>query len=448
MMKQRTQNFALGLTALVFLALFLATFIFLYPAWQAGGRRIEVYFRHETGMAPLKIGSPVLLGDSLEVGRVRRVTVRELKDAPGEGPYRTVFVVEADVSKDVPLYGNCTITTNQPAIGGSGYVSITNVGTPNVPLTPPVRGEPPASMSAAVSALSRRLLADGGLLDHLTDAADPKVEGGLMYKVLASLDDVNAITRELRTQMSPAARSALVYKLHVILDDVNAATAALRSELVRGDEGALLAKVHLALAHLDEGLSEAAALLKENRPLIHESLASVQRSTHIAEQELLPALRAELDPTNPAATLGKIHLAMDRTNAALADVQTMTAEGKRLMALSRPTLEQILQNFLDTSAQVRTLTLELILNPAKLLYPPSPEREARLVAFRAASSFADAAAELDAAAGRLEALLKSAPPEGRLSPQDDQDLREVFDAVQASFQRFEHAEQILWDKLK
>jgi hypothetical protein len=447
-MKPRTQNFALGLTAIAFLALFLATFVFLYPVLQRGGHVIEILFRHEDGMAPLKPGSAVLLGDSLEVGHVRDIELRELPDPQRKGIRSTFFVVAAQIRTDLPLYGNCDITTNQPAIGGSGYVSITNLGTSNVPLAPPLIGRPPLSFSAVLSTLSRRLLAEGGLLDELAEAANPKVESSLMYKLLASLDDINAITRELRNQASPDAQDALLHKLHRVLDDVNVATAALRTELSKGDDDALLAKTHLALTHLDEGLSEATALLKDSRPVVQDTLASVNRATRNVEQEVLPALRAELDPANPASTLGKVHLAMDRTNAALAEIQTMTSEGQRMVVLSRPVLEHMLANFLEMSEQVRMISQELLLNPSKLILPPPPEREAKLVVFRAASSFAEAATQLDEAAARLEAVLKTLPSEDQATAGDRQELQNIFDSVRGAFERFTRAEDVLWEKLK
>jgi ABC-type transporter Mla subunit MlaD len=448
-MKQRRQDFALGLAVMVFVVLFVVTLLFLYPVLQAGGRAVEIHFRHEDGMAPLKAGSPVLLAGSLEVGRVRAVRVEEL-DAPATkgGRKRTVFVVQAELREDIPLYGNCEITSDQPAIGGSGFVSILNVGTPDVPLAGPIQGLPPQSLSATIGALSRRLLAAGGLVDQLSRVVDSEAEGSLLHKLLVSLDDVNAMTRELRAQMSPDQQEALLYKLHRVLDEVNATTAGLRAELSAGNDAALVAKLHLALTHLDEGLSEAAAMLKENRPVIRSTLATVEHAVRTVDQDVLAVLQSELDPANPTGTLGKLHTAMDRVNASLADVRSMTAAGQRMVVLSRPALEKTLENFQGMSEQLRLASQEVLLNPSKLIWGPSREREEKLLVFRAASNFAEAASQLDQAAGRLEAVLKALPADGRAAELDTREIESVYQAVQAAFQRFDRAEQVLWEQLK
>lgn len=448
-MKQRRQDFALGLTALVMLGLLLGTILFLYPLLHARGWGLEVHFRHEDGMAPLKSGSAVLLGGSLEVGRVREVRVEEVDDpsAP-DAPKHTVFVVHAEISSDIKLHGNCEITTDQPTIGGSGFVEILKVGTPDVPLVQPIQGLPPESLGAAIGALSRRLLSEGGLVDHLDQALDPELEGSLLHKVVLSLDDMNAMTRELRAQINPRDQKALLSKVHLILDSLNVTTAALRTEMAGGDQATLLGKVHAALDELGRSLTEATAMLKEDRPLIKDTLTSVERASRTVDRELLAALLAELDPANASSLLGKVHLAMDGVNASLDDIQAMTTTGERMVAVSRPKLEKAFGHLVAAGENLEQGTLELLLNPSKLLWGPGPQRQEQLVVFQAARNFAEAATQLDNAAGRLEAVLSTLPPEGRVSEADNRELRAIHDSVRAAFQRFERAEEALWEQLK
>jgi hypothetical protein len=448
-MKKRRQDFALGLAAIVFVAGFLGTVLFLYPRMSAGGHAIEIRFPHEEGLAPLKAGSAVLLAGSLEIGRVSEVGVKQLTVPTAEGPrQRTFFVVKADIQSDVPLYGNCQVTTDQPAIGGNGFVSILNVGTPDVPLSGPITGLPPQSFSAAVSALSRRLLGPGGLVDRLSEAVDPDGQKSIVRKVLLSLDDINAMTQQLRTQVNPDEQGALLAKVHRVLDDLNATTAALRAELSTGNDTALLAKVHLALTHLDDGLTDAAAMIKENRPVVHDALSSVEHAARTVDEDMIARLKNELDPANAEGTLGKLHLAMDRVNASLEDVRSMTSAGARMVVLSRPALEKTLANFLYMSDQLRLTSQEVLLNPSKLIWGPSHERADKLLVFRAASQFAEAASQLDDAAARLQAVLQTLPAEGPSGAADAKELQKVYDAVQAAFQRFGRAEDVLWEQLK
>lgn len=449
MTKQRQQDFALGLTAIVFLTLFVGTILFLYPMFQATGREVVIHFRHEDGMAPLQPGSAVILGGSLQVGRVVDVHVEEVPDVqqPGGHP-RAVFVVRTEIDHNVPLYGNCQITTDQPAIGGSGFIAITDVGTPDVLLQQPIRGLPPQSLSAAIGTLSRRLLAEGGLVDDLSNAVDPNTEGSVMYKILASLDDLNAMTRELRVQLSPGDQQTLLSRLHRVLDDLNATTASVRQQMAVGDDAALLAKVHVALDRLSIALAEATAMLQEDRPLVLQTLTSVAHAAETVDQQILANLRGELDAANPTSLMGKLHTAMDRVNGSLSDVQAMTADGGRMVALSRPVLEKTLGNFQAMSEQLRLASQEVLLNPSKLIWGPSRQREEQLLVFQAARNFAEAASQLDDAAGRLEAVMKTLPADGQAGPTEKQELLAIHDAVRAAFQRFERAEQVLWDQLK
>ncbi len=448
-MKQRRQDFALGLAAIVFVAVFLATVLFLYPRMQTGGRIVEIRFPHEEGLAPLKVGSPVMLSGSLEVGGVHDLQIEQLLVPAAQGPQkRTFFVVKASIRDDVALYGNCQITTDQPAIGGNGFVSILNVGTPDVPLTGPIIGLPPQSLSAAISTLSRRLLSPGGFVDRLNEAVDPDAEKSIVHKMLLSLDDINTMTRELRAQANPHEQATLLNKIHRVLDDLNATTAALRAELAAGNETTVLAKVHVALTRLDEGLSEAAALVKENRPLVHDTLGSLEHAARTVDEELLSRLKTELDPANATGTLGKLHVAMDRVNASLENIRTLTAAGERAVVLSQPVVERTLENFVSMSDQLRLASQEVLLNPSKLIWGPNREREDKLLIFRAASQFAEAASQLDDAAARLEAVLKTLPAEGRGTEADAKELQSIYGAVQAAFQRFGRAEEVLWEQLK
>ncbi len=46
MKKTRNQDFVLGLTTLVVIALLVSTVLFIYPLLRGGGREIVVYFDH------------------------------------------------------------------------------------------------------------------------------------------------------------------------------------------------------------------------------------------------------------------------------------------------------------------------------------------------------------------------------------------------------------------
>jgi len=447
--KRRQQDFALGLTAIVVFLLFLGTVVFLYPNLGARGKTLLIHFRHEDGMAPLKPGSAVLLGGSVPVGRVRTVRLQTApRDVGASLPPHLVFAVEVELDATLELYGDCQITTDQPAIGGSGFVTILNVGTPGHPLVQPIPGRPPQSFQAAVGTLARRLLSEGGLIDQLSDAADPAREGSLMYKIVAVADDLNAMTRTLRTQLDAQQQQTLLSKLHEVLDDLAATTAAVRGQMRTGDPEATLGKLQLVLDRLGEGLAHANALLDDSRPLVMDTLTSVAHAARKVDEELLVQLQRELDPANPDSLTGKTHQAMDQVQAALANVQALTTEGERMVAVNRPMIESAIRNLKATSEALLHGIQELALDPSRLLFGPGPQRGRQILVFQAARSFATAASELNDASGRLEAVVRTLPASGPLSPADQQELEAVRTTLRTSFERFEAAEQALWELLK
>jgi len=447
-MKTRQQDFALGLTAIVFLVLFVATIVFLASAYRGATQTIVVHFRQEAGLAPIKPGSPVLLSGAIDVGQVTKVEPREITVESPRGPQRrAVIVVEAEIDRAIRLYGNCEITTDMPLVGGSGTLVIANIGTPDVPLTDrPIEGLPPQGL-AAFSAVSRRLTAEGGLVDRLDRMLDPEADGSLLNKVMQSLADVNAVTGELRTQLSVAEQRTLLGKIHRILDDLSATSTALREQMRADNAAGVLAKVNAGLDVLHHDLSELRTLLAENRPVLHSTLTRIEHTARVVDDELIAGLRAEFDPRSSTSLLGKLHVAMDRVNASLADIQAMSDAGQRVLVLNRPQIEAILGNLKEMSAELTQASKELRLNPSKLIWGPPEPQKGKLDIFMAARDFAQAATLLDDAAARLQAILQVRPA-GTPLADTDQEVHEIYESLRGAFERFQRAEAFFWDQMK
>ncbi len=447
-MKSRRQDFVLGIVVLGFLALFVGTVLFIYPSLGVETRQITVRFRHDEGVAPLKPGSLVMLSGALQVGKVTDVRKQRDTIQTGAGPQEhLLIVVDAEVEADLELYGNCQITTDQPPVGGGGVLVILNVGTRGAAaVVGPIEGLPPQSLAAAIGTLSRRLFGPSGLVDKLEQMLDVNVEGSLAHKVGRSLDDVNVMTQDMRLQLSPHEQTALMSKVHAIFDNLNDTTGALRRQLATDDEAALLAKVHIVLDQLAGGLAEANAMLHENRPAIRDTVTSIESVARQMDEELLAAFKAELNRDDPTSLLGKIHVGVDRLNVSLENVVTMTDTGRKLVVLNRPALQRSIDNLKEISDQMRVGVQEILLAPWRLFKPPADEVK-RLDVFEAARRFAEAATMLDDAAARLEAILAAAPVEGEVLGSQDE-IRTIQDSLRSAFERFQTAEEYLWEQMK
>ena len=436
---------------MLFVALFIVTFFFLNPFDRSDTKRIVVQFRHADGVAPIKPGSPVLLGGALDVGKVTSLRAEQITVTLPDGRETTelMLVAEADVNSDIELYADCQITTDQPAVGGAGFLVILDVGTPGTPLEAgkPIDGLPPQSFAATISGLSRRLLDPGGFVDKLDSMIDPNAEGSIVERVLTVLADVNAITTELKTQTSSTEQQSLMKKIHLVLDNVTQISESMRAQLVRSDSQNTIAKIHIILDRLAEGLSEVNGMLAENRAPIAAAVASVERIAKRTDEQLMAALVEELNADNPDSLLGKIHVSMDRLNESLENVKTASAAGRDLLVLNRPAIERAINNAKEMSGQLNEASKELRAAPWRLLYRPSSKQTREMTIFEAARTFAEAATYLDDAAARLEAAQVAAArsPGGA---ETDQQMEAIRASVRQAFERFQKAEEFLWKHMK
>lgn len=454
----RRDDFILGLTALLLIALLVGTILFLNPGIEGATRRLSVYFPHREGLAPIKKGSPVVLGGVLTVGKVADVRSAEmemtgpggraLKDANGAPVRELVIVVDADVQRDLPLHDDCMITSDQPPVGGNGLLAIIDAGTPSRPLLGDgaIRGLPPQSLAAAISTLSRRLLGPDGVLASIEGMLDAGAEGSLAFKLSKSLSDINDLTGALRNEFEPRESAALLAKVHRIMDDVNAMTTALRQEVASGDKANLTARIHQLLDHLDEGLIQVRDLAAENRPAISRMTTSLASAAEQIDQGLLAKLRAEFDRDAPASLLGKLHLGMTRLNNSLGDIAEISANGRQLLVQNRPALDRSISNLREMSEQLRLTSQELRAAPWRLLYQPSAAETKEMSLFDAARTFAEAATYLDDAAARLQAVTEAAPQTGAAAT--NAEALKIMEGIRAAFDRFQRAETFLYEKMR
>lgn len=448
-MKTRNQDFLLGLVVLVFIGLFVGTILFVYPYSGAKTRTVDIRFRADDGAAPLKPGSPVSLGGAMQVGKVTGVR-REIErsDTPGKPPQSLVILVTTEIEEELPIYTDCQITTDQPPVGGGGSVVIVSVGMSGKPLVGrgPVEGFPPQSMAAAISGLSRRLLAPDGLVDKLAIALDDKHDGSLMFKLSSSLSDINAMTTDLRMQLSASEQKALMSKILQVADNLQEMTASLRDQAAASNSAGMIAKVHAALDSLGDALREVSALVKDNRPALERTIGHVENMTETLDQEVVQKIKADFNREDAASLLGKLHASMNHLNTSLENIQTVTDGARGLMVVNRPLLQRTVENFKETSDQLNGAVREVLLQPWRLFNKPGEAEMQKSDVLQAARHFADAATKLNDASSKLEALLQATPEQTSVGAAEE--LQMVRESLKAAFERFRIAETYLFEKMK
>jgi hypothetical protein len=187
-------------------------------------------------------------------------------------------------------------------------------------------------------------------------------------------------------------------------------------------------------------------MLHENRPGLKNTVASVESVARTLDEDIVGKLRDDFNREDPNSLLGKLHHGMDQLSRSLDNITEVTDSTRNFVVANRPALDRMVENLKAMTDQMRTAVQELVLQPWRLLQPPGSELK-RLDVFEAARNFASAAAMLDDATARLEAVVKAAPADGRLK-QSDAEIQEIQAALKKAFERYRVAEDYLFEKLK
>jgi len=450
---QREPNYlALGATVAVILTLFFGVVLFIAGTgqWGKAYQKVTIRFPHTLPLPTLKAGSQVVCGGT-PAGTVRSVELRNIQADPKSDRRDLFVVVEAEIDAALDLRKDCQVRAEGPPLGGQGRLIVVNRGTSPEALTEDdvIEGLPPTGLGAVVQNLGDRLAEElddkntESLLYKIKSQLDAEVPASLLAKIHGIADDLKATTDRIRTELEPAEQEALLAKLHAALSDVRAVTAALRKEADAQNPSALLGGVHTLLAALQQASQSAAAVLQENRPTVRSALANIQAATSSIRERLIPSVVAQVDVNEEASLMAKFHAAADRTNAALQNVNEMTATARNLLAVNRDSLDQTVQNLRETSEHLRAASREIRRSPWRLLYQPSAEELERTRVVEAARMFSDAAARLDDAFGRLKAYVQAAGP--ALAP-DDPQLRQLQEHLKLAFEKLTAAEKHFWEK--
>lgn len=444
-MASERNAFKLGLSLIAFFCLLVGVLVFLAPR-GGGDMTVRVRYPHTQFNTLLKPGAAVTCGGKI-VGAVRQLDLSSFQQ-PDQEVESLYTVVTMTIESSLDLRRDCRVVPEGLLLGEGGSMHILSRGV----------GEPVADgelldgeAGGDVAALTRAIYAQldpndpASLLALVRLQLDADDARSLMAKIHSSLNDLNAVTASVNTQLNPRDRNALLAKLHTILDNVNDTTGLLRGQMDAGSDRTLVGKVHQALDGINSGLTTAVALLQDNRQPLTETIGHVRNTSEILEQQIARRIAGQLDAGDAASLIAKVHVAIDRLNGSLSDINTITDTTRQTIVLSRARIDGLIGNFKETSDHLKGASKEIRRNPWRLFYQPTVAEAAEANIFDAAAAFSAAAAKLDDAIGRLEAI--NAAGTGAI-PAGDQQLTEIRDELRKTFDRFHEAEAALWDELK
>jgi len=436
--------FKLGLTLICLFALFCGVLWFLAP--RGGGDLVlQVRYPHERFSTPLKAGSEVLCGGK-PVGSVQRLELRDMKnEATG---YTDCFaVVTFRIDSSVGLRQDARIEPIEAILGGMTALVVRDRG-----LGEPagagdlLEGQPAVGITDLTGLLGKQLdpRNPGGLLAVITNQMDAADARSLLGKVHRSLDDINVLTRNIAGETDLTQKTALLAKLHEILSHVNETTASLREQMDVRVNTAAVARLHAVLDSLNQGLIAVRGMLDENREPIRSTVRHVESTSRILEQQIAAKLAEQLDTSNAAGLLARIHLAIERLGHSIEDVNHITGDVRDVIALNKNNLDAMIGNLKETSDHLKAGSKEIRLNPWLLLYTPSPNETAQANLFGTARAFTEAATRLDDAIARLEVISQHAQPD---APGRREEVERIRAQLNETFSKFSDIEQKLWEQL-
>jgi len=436
--------FRLGAALIVFFTLFVGVLFFLAPR-GGGDMPLKVRFRHTELNTILKPGGLVRCGGET-VGSIRALELREMND-PETGQPMLYTVITCRVDSAVGLRADCKIVPVGPLLGEGGQLVIRDRGVGR-PLAEGemIDGVPGASLANLMDAVSAQLdeRDPTSLLGLIRAQLDPGGTRSIVGKILRSLEDINSLTRNVSRQFDPDDKAALLAKLHRIMDDVNQTTRLLRDQMDREIDETLLAKLHASLDTLQSGLHTVEALLKENRPVLTETVAHVRNTSAILERQIAARIAAQLDVADASSLIAKVHVSLDRLGRSLNDLNAITAHTRDLVLLNKNRIDGMVANFKQTSDHLKAAAKEIRVSPWRLFYQPTEKELAQSHIFDAARAFSEAAGHLDDVVTRIQSIQQAGGPPVLA---DDEELDELRQQLQDTFARFTEVEHALWNAL-
>jgi methyl-accepting chemotaxis protein len=362
--------------------------------------RAFFYREISAGPASLREGNPAKLGD-IEFGQIVSIMPRL-----GEG--RTLYIVEL-FREDIQLYADGKADVPFILVGDS-FLNVTRTGDPNFG---------PTSETKPIPIV-------GGLADIT--------------------NNVNKVTQSLSDQLDANRPDSLVRGLNDTIDNVKSISISLRFAMDANKNDSLLARVMAAVANVVTITADIRLATDPNR---HDSvLATIGRMTLDAEPKVGKTL-TDLSETSGkirqytdkdiAQLLAKLHDVGDELQKTMKNLDDLSGTAKSLVDRNAPSVDEIIENFVLVSANLKATATEVRRNPWRLLYKPEDKELNSANILDAARAFSAGAQQLDETVTRMNAIdPKTASPE---------DIKKLRDRLQQVFEKFSKAEQSLFKEL-
>ncbi len=418
-MAKKRNTFTLGLTLLVMFSLFVGFLLFIGAKglFRPATQEFIVRFGLGAAMPEIVNGSRVnCFGQA--VGKVIETNFVEAPDPTGRSKKDIPYLeVRATALAELNLRSDCRVISTGPPLGGKGVIEIVDRGISEEELT-----------------------AETVLYGSVTGFQE------VLATVTRELDDKNAsgLLRIIKSEFDARDKDSLLASIHASTRDINRITSSLALEMSRDKEDHLLHKLHVSMDKVNHGLQELVALLEETRPKFGRTLDSAENAMAKIDTQIIDNLAKEFNPNHKAGMLAQIHVAFEKLNGSLEDVNAITASTKGIVVLNQDRIDELVQNASEAGMLLRAGIKDLTLHPWKAFLKPTPSELRELNMFNVAREFAAASAHLDDSTSRLKSLVDL---HGSSIDPNDMKLQNIQADLAESVKKYRQAEQALWDLL-
>jgi len=178
--------------------------------------------------------------------------------------------------------------------------------------------------------------------------------------------------------------------------------------------------------------------VESDKPLMAKIHSSVDDVNAITEK-----IRTYTDE-DIAELLAKLRETSTKILKMSKDFAVVSGQVKEMIVINRDNVDELLDNMVAVSANLKAASTDIRRNPWRLLYKPDDQELHSQNIYDAARSFSNGAEQLDQAISKMTSLAK-AHPEGIAA--DDPTLAKVREHLEETFEKFTKAEAALWKEL-
>jgi len=281
------------------------------------------------------------------------------------------------------------------------------------------------------------IISRGSEQSPLADQDHPMEIAGGLDQAMADLSSAaQELSKTVKAELSTDNPEALLRKVHDIIDslgkaavDVASVAANVLAQTNIDDKQAVLAKINRSVEDIN-------AMTADARPKVSEALENVRAVSG--------GIRGYVDK-DVADILAKLRESNNEVLKITKDLSAVSGNIREMVLVHKDNIDELLDNMVAVSANLKAASKEVRRNPWRLLYKPDNQELHSTNIRDAAMAFSNGAEQLDQAISKLTNLAK-ASPQG--VPADDPTLLKVRQHLQETFDNFSKAEDALWKEIK